>query len=61
METVNHRVVFFHEVEPGHWIQVLVRGDFDCDVWHALDGFLKRKATRPAETTLSPSAGDTNG
>jgi hypothetical protein len=44
-----YRNVFFQEIEPGHWVQVNVLGEFDSDVWHALSAFLKRK-----ETVASP-------
>lgn len=45
---MNSRTVFHCELTEGHWVQVNIRGEFDSDVWHALDGFMKRMAVRPA-------------
>ncbi len=69
---MTYRNVFFQEIAPGHWVQINMLGEFDSDAWHALNGFLKRKATQavpeqeaspaPApETPVAPAKGTFGG
>jgi hypothetical protein len=49
---MSAREIFFEEIAPGRWVRVILAGEFDSDVWHSLDGFMRRKATQPAEAPL---------
>ena len=47
--TAEYRKVFYHELEPGHFVSINMRGDFNADMYAVLKGFMDRHATRPAQ------------
>jgi hypothetical protein len=62
---LSYRDIFFEEIAPGRWVKVTLSGEFDSDVRHSLDGFMRRKDTQPCqaeeavpekETSAAPSA-----
>lgn len=40
------RTIFFCEIDPEHVVKVELFGDFNSDVWHALNEFLRRRETQ---------------
>jgi hypothetical protein len=58
---MSARQVFMFAPSPGKFVCVTVGGEFDSDIWQALNGFVKQMEVRPVviePTAICPKCGN---